>query len=144
MQTDPTKISVQGFSKRALNRSFKFACNARPQSLPASPLAGGTQARGFREHQVSFHKHSSMSPGEQEATENKEGGTHRVGPDLSEPGTTFGHQHPYQAAYQLSSLAHLSQALYANRMLTGLSLSPLGGWVRPWLDGPRRPTSVVP
>lgn len=76
-----------------------------------------------------------MPPGEQEVTENKEGRTHRVGPDLSEPGTTFGHQHPYQAAYQFSNLAHLSQALYANQMLTGLPPSPVGGWARPWLDG---------
>lgn len=50
---------------------------------------------------------------------------------------------PIKLLISCSSLAHLSQGLYANRMLTGLPLSPLGGWARPWLDGPRRPTSEV-
>lgn len=50
---------------------------------------------------------------------------------------------PIKLLISCSSLAHLSQGLYANRMLTGLLLNPLGGWARPWLDGPRRPTSEV-
>lgn len=103
VQTDPfPRAHREAFNERFYTDPSTYPETPDPSHCPCRPINRGSPRPVVSEHTWPLSPNIPVVyPGEREAIENKEGGTEKVGPNLLKPGTTFGHQCPYQVAYQL-------------------------------------------